>query len=105
MAIVALSRNQGHAGAALCITAAICAVTAGLEQLWAAAQEAAMWPSVLPVAEFSRPGATVPDAQLHWYWLRPSAKILFRLPKAPWRRRVQPHGGVKGEEVNLQDEN
>lgn len=103
MAVVAPSSGRGDAGAALWVAAAVGAVAADVEQRWAATQEAAVWPALLPVAEVGGPGATVSDAQLHRRRLHATTQVLLRTPGSSRGGRVQPHRRVKGEEVHLKD--
>ncbi len=88
MAVTAPSSGHSDAGAALCVAAAVGAVAAGVEQRRAAAQEAAVRPALLPVAEFGGPSATVPDTQLHRRGLHAPAQVLLRPPGAHQRGRV-----------------
>lgn len=100
---MAPSSGPGDAGAALCVAAAVAAVAAGVEQRRAAAQEAAVRPAVLPVAELSGPSAAVPAAQLHRRRLRAPTQVQLRPPRARRGGGVQPDSRVKGEEVHLED--
>lgn len=100
---MAPSCDHSDAGAALCVAAAVGAVAAGVEQRRPAAQEAAVRPALLPVAEFGGPSTTVPGTQLHRRGLHAPAQVLFWPPGAHQRGRVQPDRRVKGEEVHLQE--
>ena len=86
--MVAVAPPSGGHGSAGAVAAAVAAVAAGAEQHRVAAQEAAMRPAVLPVAEVNGTGAAVSDAQLHWRRLKPPAQILLRMVSAQRRRRV-----------------
>ena len=103
MAVVAPSSGHGNTGAALCITAAVGAVAADVEQRRATTQEAAVWPALLPVAEVGRPGATVSNAKFHRRGLHATTQVLLWFPGAHHGGDVKPHRRVKGEEVHLKN--
>lgn len=104
MAVTAPSGRHGDTGAVPCVAAAVGAVAAGAEQRRAAGQEAAVRPALLPVAELGGPGAAIADAQLHRGRLHAAAQVHLRPPGARRRGGVQPHRGIKGEEVHLETE-
>lgn len=82
MAVMVPTSDHSHAGTALSVTAAIAAITAGGEKRWAMAQEAAMWPTVLPVAEFGWSGAAFTNTELHRCGLHSPTQVQLRLTRA-----------------------